>query len=93
MDIMERVRQIAGGSKGTPKPVQCTSVGDEKLQKIQVQGADYIILSIIKAHEPCTLDEVARDPKAQKFSVNDIREIMISMLDRGWIMYAPIGGK
>jgi hypothetical protein len=94
MGIMDRVNQVVSGRNSKANTsVQLTSTGDEKLMKLQAGGSDYIILSAIKRHEPCTVDEVARDQQLTKFSYEQIRDTMNSFLDRGWIMISPIGGR
>ena len=94
MGIMDRVNQVVSGHNSKANTsVQLTSTGDEKLMKLQAGGSDYIILSAIKRHEPCTVDEVARDQQLTKFSYEQIRDTMNSFLDRGWIMISPIGGR
>jgi len=94
MGIMDRVNQVVSGRNSKANTsVQLTSTGDEKLMKLQAGGSDYIILSAIKRHEPCTVDEVSRDQQLTKFSFEQIRDTMNSFLDRGWIMISPIGGR
>lgn len=94
MGIMDRVNQVVSGKNSRSNTsVQLTSTGDDKLMKLQAGGADYIILSAIKRHEPCTVDEVARDAQLNKFSYEQIRDMMNNFLERGWIMIAPIGGR
>lgn len=93
MGIMDRVNQVvSGGSSKGNTSVQLTGVGDEKLMKLHAGGADYVILSAIKRHEPCTVDEVSRDQQLNKFSYEQVRDMMNSFLERGWIMVSPIGG-
>jgi hypothetical protein len=92
MGIMDKVNQIAGGGKSNAS-VQLSSTGDDKLTKIHAGGAEWMILSAVKRHEPCTVDEVSRDQQLIKFSHNQIKDTMQSLLDRGWLMFAPIGGR
>jgi len=94
MGIVDRVNQVGTGRNSRANTsVQLTSTGDEKLMKLHAGGADYIILSAIKRHEPCTVDEVARDQQLTKFSYEQIRDMMNAFLERGWIMISPIGGR
>lgn len=92
MGIMDKVNQVVGGGSGV-RSVQLTTTGDDKLQKVHAAGAEYLILSAVKRHEPCTLSEVSRDPQLVKFGIDDIRTTIMAMLDKGWLMYAPIGGR
>jgi|GEM_PF-3709854 len=94
MGIMDRVNQVVSGRNSKANTsVQLTTTGDDKLMRLQAGGSDYIILSAIKRHEPCTVDEVARDPQLMKFSYEQIRDTMNAFMERGWIMPSPIGGR
>lgn len=91
--LMDKVNQVCGSGGGKNVSVQLTTTGDDKLMKIHAGGAEYQILSAIKRHEPCTVGEVARDAQMTKYTYDQIRDVMLSFLDRGWIMYSPIAGR
>ena len=92
MGIMDKVNAVvSGGSNNTEASVQLTTTGEEKLEKLQSSGAEFQILSAVKRHEPCTVSEVSRDAQMTKYSYQQIREVINTLLDRGWLVIAPIG--
>lgn len=90
MGFFDKAQQVIGGG-GKKMQVCVSTIGDQKLETIQADGAEYKILSAVKRHSPATLDEVARDPQI-KFNHDQVREIMIGLLDKGWLEEFRAGG-
>lgn len=92
MGIIDRVNSVvSGGSSSSEASVQLSTTGDEKLTKLQAGGAEFQILSAVKRHEPATVSEVARDPQLTKYTYAQVREVINTLLDRGWLIISPIG--
>jgi hypothetical protein len=90
MGFFDKAQQVMGGG-GRKMQVQVSTIGDQKLESIQADGAEYKILSAVKRHSPATLDEVIRDPQI-KYSNDQVREIMIGLLNKGWLEEFKTGG-
>lgn len=92
MGIMDRVNAVvSGGSGNTEASVQLTTTGEDKLTTLQAGGAEFQVLSAVKRHEPCTVTEVSRDAQMQKYTYAQIRDKINQLIDRGWLVIAPIG--
>jgi len=57
---------------------------------LQASGAEYIVLSGIKRHAPCTSDELAKDPQI-RLTVDQIRTVMENLYTKGWIRECRLG--
>jgi uncharacterized protein (UPF0548 family) len=89
--FFDKAQQAVAGS-GQQKNYQLSTIGNQKLEKIEANGAEYLVMSAIKRHEPCTVDEVVRDSQLAKFTSGQIKDVMVNLKNRHWLTEANIGG-
>lgn len=90
MGFFDQAARVVGGGSGQRSNYEMTTVGDKKLTELQASGAEYIVLSGIKRHAPCTSDELAKDPQI-RLTVDQIRTVMENLYSKGWIREARLG--
>lgn len=84
--FFDKVANIIPGKKRTLN-VRLTEAGKQRLQDLEVQGADYMILSAISRHAPCDVSTVVKDPQV-KFDYAQVRDTMEKFLNNGWLTEA-----
>ena len=84
MGFFDKVEQMTGGGN-KQKNFKLSPLGNDKLTKITASGAEYIILSAIKRHEPCNVDELVKDPQI-KYGYEQIRDTCNRFFSSGWIV-------
>ena len=89
MGFFDKAIQAVGGG-GQRSNYEMSVIGDKKLSELQASGAEYIVLSGIKRHAPCTSDELAKDPQI-RLTVDQIRTVMENLYTKGWIRECRLG--
>jgi hypothetical protein len=73
------------GKGGESANYRVSTTGDVKLNNAELGRFEYIILAAIKRHEPCSPDEVVKDPQV-KFQYQQVYDAMVRFKAKGWIL-------
>ena len=93
MGFFDQAGKAIGIGGGGQRPnVELSEVGDKKLSELTATGAEYIVLSAVKRHAPCTADEISKDQQV-KLTTDQVRDVLTNLYSKGWIKKSRMSGE